>query len=413
MVYFEYLSYQDMYINIIARHIMKFCYPINPKRRFVILSKIIEPAIKLLYKFAELKYDYTNIIIVPTKYINDKECIEFCEDEILQALYHLMGTYRINKSDLYAVTNYVIANYKPDNEFEDKIYKSISLYQNPINKCLKSIPNNTLESAIKNTRNLNTLLSTFLINLPWNFVKAVWKIEEEKRFNDIFRLCVTAAFVMFPQNLIYNYNLRFIELENENITIDKNNLEEECRKYIFNWYSRCITFKSHPKNVSFYTYEDKMLLEKYDKNYDSKNAISLYGSFINVLEDLDKVQLHKFICKGIDNKEIILENKGVIKKLEYKYWQTFYSLTSEDGLANLLFYYVSKHIPLTEIYEIGYDSYAKVSLLIMENDKTIKNMFIRELNFIKRHFKFSLIDGYTERILIFNPVYKFRTNHEM
>ena len=156
-----------------------------------------------------------------------------------------------------------------------------------------------------------------------------------------------------------------------------------------------------------------MLLEKYDKNYDSKNAISLYGSFINVLEDLDKVQLHKFICKGIDNKEIILENKGVIKKLEYKYWQTFYSLTSEDGLANLLFYYVSKHIPLTEIYEIGYDSYAKVSLLIMENDKTIKNMFIRELNFIKRHFKFSLIDGYTERILIFNPVYKFRTNHEM
>ena len=105
---------------------------------------------------------------------------------------------------------------------------------------------------------------------------------------------------------------------------------------------------------------------------------------MDVLEGMDKEQFHKCVERGIKNHNIIL----VTNRADYifDYWEI-----TRDKISSLL-YVISKQIKLSSIHSI--EDYVRDLKMISEH-KEIKNMLMREYNFITKHFKYGSID--TER----------------
>ena len=405
MVFENYKSLHNIYANIITRHIYKYCYPINKNRPFVILAKILLPAVELMCKFTHSWHDLYFIRMTRPQFINDDECFKICEDVIMD---YLGTTSKDNKDILYELTNYIISNYKPSYEFEDMIYNSIPTIKKPVKKCLRIMNYLELFDAKKSVENLNNIIHMFIRKTFYSVYVDIYKFENENKFTDALLVSTAAIYILKNKNISFNYDLRPLRLDREYPRIQYNESDEtnEYVKFLNEDYNDLYEdiydeYYDDDFEASIRKYIECPLIKKYDSAFLLKPTISLYSTFINLLENIEERQLHKCILRGISNKEINLCIEGddfVTLHSSYKKYRWFHlrpSVLSEC----LLFYYISKSLTLSKKYEIINTAYIELSKMILKLNPKIKQMFDRESNFIKKHFKYGSNDDVKEEFI--------------
>ena len=427
MVYPDYKSYTDTYIDIILEYVLKHIYPIKEQYPIVLRWKLIGPLIKLIYNFKNTTYNEKsseeNILKVYGIFIIVQDDIAKYESEH-NMLKSLISTLHIYQDELYELSNYIIANYKPFYEYEEAVCQITKILQHNVNTYIDSmniyLNNDSLLSALMLKiiiEAMTTFKTEFWIadNVIYNvYLDLIQSNEDIEKLKYIAAKAIGCILKTFPSTRIKSnpplyHNLYVIH---SNVDIDKLYNDES---HIINIYNNML---GKSKNLISYGYYEGLyldyymynfyeirLLKRYDSHFDIKPLLSSYSSIIDVLENTDERALHKCICKGIHDNEIEYKSYTVPIiswniYIQNKAVRIMINTENYDMLSCLLLYYISKNIPLSILYNIERDTYYQVCEYILKENREYKNMMNRESIFIKKYFNYGELDIDKETILV-------------
>lgn len=375
MVVKDYLSYIEICSNMIADHVFRYCYPIRKNRNFIMISKVLYPTLVLINEFMFTMLSKRMVSFVRIEHINDDMTIETCRRYIFNMINYLLIEGKLRKDQLYELVNYVISNFKNNYAYiEEKAYELIPYIKKPVKKFLHKVPKYKFRYAKKCLSNLELMINRLFSNIDTEISTNLYyvdfiSIEDEKRFTDAMIICTASIFAdryIFPE-----FHYRTINVGHMHM------------------------LKSYTGRLCYRTYDLPFTLSPIiiDSQLLEGSSISLYSTFMDVLEGMDKEQFHKCVERGIKNHNIIL----VTNRADYifDYWEI-----TRDKISSLL-YVISKQIKLSSIHSI--EDYVRDLKMISEH-KEIKNMLMREYNFITKHFKYGSIDTEREYMLAYMDI---------
>ena len=401
-------SYVEIYANIISRHIYKYCYPINKNRPFVILTKIIDPVIKLIYEFVHLHRPNIDLVYVPIKYINDDECFKLCENIISGHITDLLGNNDLQFENLYELTNNILSHYEPDLEFENRGYNLLPQAKLHVQKYFEDIGQDVIDRMIVSERNITRLLKRLMPLYGRMFIHLIiynLKIICSSNISvDVVSIVAATLMHMYEHNVIWNHDIKTVIKELQLASFPKSESEIMCRNYISKVYDKMIKtnrsgmFIAH--NSSSQKVIDFIAMEQYDKDFINRPTKSLYAAFYNILENMEYRTFRKITLKAIQNENIIFVKSDDIFFDEI--YPLNYMVIDRNDIDKLLLYYILKNIALTDAYRLNilnYSAYIDVMEKLIENDKDLKNILTKEMSFIREHF------GYNDKDKDLSPKY--------
>ena len=325
----------------------------------------------------------------------------------------------IIKMELYRVfRKFIILNINP-NTLAKQIKKHYILYEGTENEIYKAeefisprikiiLDNSNLTNVCINESNVSKIVNQIskrdTINLGYDII-APGSLKLSKTpisFDKI--ISIATAFVMIEHKYSVTTDLELetintINLDNNNTTINLENLEQVSKDYVENSFNTLRRARGNT-NVwdTTYTERDKEIIKDYDLEYDMKPLLSCYSVFVNLLSEMDDRKLRKCIDNGLINNEIstyytittntlINTNNHLNSGFKNIYIRIPYPL-NDFGIAEILLYYLSKNLDISDIYLIHPHAYLKICIKLLKDFPEYKKIFKDELEYIKNKLNY-------------------------
>lgn len=431
MVYPQYVGYETMYYYRMINHALRYRFPLDKNKPFILKWKIYGPLFELIMKFINHEYDkiqYRISLLHNHGIFESLKIDESPKQYVSECAEIVIATHQIPKNKLYELTNYIIANYEPDYQYENNMYLIKERIQPIVNGWCKllAIPFQEIKENIQLVKYIICRIinqTGIIYNALLNFDSCMIKINNIKDLQNLIALSIACIMVNGcvvdfncfnnPQHIYHDItHISPIYHQLYHTTIDTSDMEEAYKYILQEDYNANITTMSRCNYTNQiytrqYTNPDRILLEKYDSNYDLRPILSLYSAFINVLENLESRTIHKYIYNGIVKQDIKVAYGSCIipitKNMNGKkdYFTVSYTVTnSDEAPAIILLYYISENIDIPAIYNLKWDSYIRACTKILNDNKEYWNIMNKEYNFIKKYFDYGEMEQVIENIII-------------
>lgn len=433
MVVTDYLPYKDIYASIIRNYIIR---QYELKYPYVILGTETDNFIELVCEYThhtkkQLYERYKNITFKNIHYIISSK--DFYKESSSIGIFHhmiysLMENHILQKDELYEFTNYIINNFKVNNDFQNIIYNNIPNVEEAVNRVFVENMNKYM---------IDTFLRDFIgdnYRIPIN----VHILDNDLNYcpKQLLCLCISMYKILYP-SLEFNYNnLRnYADVHYAHTEISELDKDKVCSEFL-DVSIRCNKQMRNGEDIEDIDYNKFRSMRKSIKRYDNDISIkpmySFYSNFIDILDCLEQRSIHKLIMNGINDKSIISmkcmeyvnENKSRLSDFEIDTGiqlplgsfdidvptYSYNIITGKDDntqIYNLLRFILSKNICISGIYT--YNSllndysidFHKIYEYILNNDLRIKNILKHEYLLLKNYFNYGELDeNHIEAILI-------------
>ena len=396
----------DDYIEEIISFIYSFIEP-NPERPLLYLYTYLAPLCyiienmfnKTLIKSLEFTSVMKGILIT-------YEALDEIRTLIKIKLYEVIKRCIILNFDMKQILKELKEKYVPYTFLEDNIYETENLISYRIDTILQ---NSNLQNVLMTPDDIAKIVNQIAKrngnnNRYFNVIigNSLELSKVKIPINKIISISTAAIMNAYKSHITVNLELETINttnLTNNSSIIDINNMEKVLDDYIENALNSIRRIGGNTEiEYTSYTDKDEQIINNYIE-CDMTPLLSCYGEIIDMLDSTDERQIRKCIDNGILNNEIGFYDKNdtnnndeiIVTDAHVMDVRIPYPL-DDYGIADVLLYFVAKHMNVSEIYVMDYRAYLKVCMKILHDFPEFKKIFRKQLDHIKTklHYKNSI-----------------------